>query len=337
MKVRLIYIVTVWICICGSLSIAIEYDKITVKFYSGTSSRIYSDFRLSDINQLMTHKSFDKRRPTALYIFGWLQTVNSDVDSKLIDAYVRRGGYNFLVFDWSDYNTDLYSTVEIRVPEVGRKAANAFLKLFNNGLNDQTFHCVGHSFGAHACGFMGRKIQESSKGRFKIGRITGLDPSKFKTYSFGYEKPLQPSDAVFVDTIQSDGFFIGTRIPLGHVTFLPNNADVQPGCPPFRNDNFYNYISSYCSHLNAIRYWTQSLDPNRPHFFPAYKCSNWNDYMNGYCSKNPINYMGLDANPNTPGVFYLKLKSKKFFNHDKQYFDTNIAIGKKVAILFLPH
>lgn len=58
-----------------------------------------------------------------------------------------------------------------------------------------------------------------------------------------YEEPLRPSDAVFVDTIQSDGIFIGTRTPFGHVTFLPNNADVQPGCPPFKNNNFYQYIS----------------------------------------------------------------------------------------------
>lgn len=95
----------------------------------------------------MTHKNFDRSRPTTLYIFGWLQNINSDTESKLIDAYIKRGGFNFLVFDWSDYNVEWYSTVKTRVPFVGRVAGRAFLKLFNKGLNERTFHCVGHSFG----------------------------------------------------------------------------------------------------------------------------------------------------------------------------------------------
>jgi len=74
-------------------------------------------------------------------------------------------------------------------------------------------------------------------------RLTGLDPANWETQPTIYENPLMPSDAVFVDTIQTDGFFIGTRTPFGHVTFLPNNADVQPGCPSYRHDNIYNYIS----------------------------------------------------------------------------------------------
>ncbi|CAH1716732.1 unnamed protein product [Chironomus riparius] len=276
----------------------------------------------------MSHKNFHNSRPTTLYIFGWLQNINSDAESKLIDAYIRRGGYNFLVFDWSDYNVDFYSTVKTRVPWVGRVAGRAFLKLFNKGLNDQTFHCVGHSFGAQACGFMGREILASSRGRFKLGRITGLDPANWITHPIIYENPLMPSDASFVDTIQTDGFFIGSRTPFGHVTFLPNNADVQPGCPPFRNDNFYNYVSSFCSHINANRYWTESLNPNGANLYSAFKCSSWRDYKNGYCSKNPINYMGLNASADIPGVFYLELKTSKVFNHDKQFSDTLSAIGR---------
>lgn len=99
----------------------------------------------------MTHNNFDNSRPTTLYIFGWLQNTKSDTESKLINAYVRRGGYNFLVLDWSAYNVAWYSVVKARVPAVGRVVGRIFLKLFNKGLNDRTFHCVGHSFGTLMC------------------------------------------------------------------------------------------------------------------------------------------------------------------------------------------
>lgn len=88
-------------------------------------------------------------------------------------------------------------------------------------------------------------------------------------------------------------------------------------------------ISAYCSHFNANRYWTQSLDPKRSHFYPAHKCSNWKDYKNGHCSKNSVNYMGLGARADTPGIFYLELKTKAIINHDEQYSNILGAIGRE--------
>lgn len=89
-------------------------------------------------------------------------------------------------------------------------------------------------------------------------------------------------------------------------------------------------ILAYCSHFNANRYWTESLDPKKSFLYKAYKCSNWNDFKNGYCSKNSINYMGINASPDQPGVFYLELKTKTTFNHDEQYFNIINAIGREV-------
>ena len=97
------------------------------------------------------------------------------------------------------------------------------------------------------------------------------------------------------------------------------------------------FIPAYCSHFNANRYWTESLDPNRAHFYPAYKCSNWSDYKNGHCSKNQMNYMGLNASANTPGVFYLELKTKTIFNHDEQYIKVIRAISKGLIEKYLLH
>ena len=83
----------------------------------------------------------------------------------------------------------------------------------------------------------------NTKSEKYLFRITGLDPAKWRFFPPVHENPLGPKDADFVDTIQTDNFFVGAIVPLGHASFYPNNADVQPGCPPFRANNFYNFIS----------------------------------------------------------------------------------------------
>lgn len=76
-----------------------------------------------------------------------------------------------------------------------------------------------------------------------IYRITGLDPAGPNFFPPVYENPLSPQDGDFVDTIQSDNFFIGTSVSLGHVSFYPNNGTVQPGCAPLRLNSFFDFIT----------------------------------------------------------------------------------------------
>lgn len=58
-----------------------------------------------------------------------------------------------------------------------------------------------------------------------------------------FEKPLSPDDAVFVDGIHSDVFFIGTKFPVGHADFYPNYNMVQPACPAFNVNSFFDYVN----------------------------------------------------------------------------------------------
>ena len=76
-----------------------------------------------------------------------------------------------------------------------------------------TIHCIGHSLGAHACGFLGKALATLSAP--PLDRITGLDPAgplflKSKIASGMEPMPgstsarLAPEDARFVDTIHTD-------------------------------------------------------------------------------------------------------------------------------------
>lgn len=74
-----------------------------------------------------------------------------------------------------------------------------------------------------------------------------------------------------------------------------------------------------CSHDNAVRYWSQTLNPKRKHMFASHKCNNWTDYMKGLCSKNEVNYMGIEADPNLRGSFFIQLKTNFLFDNKPSF------------------
>jgi hypothetical protein len=51
----------------------------------------------------------------------------------------------------------------------------------NNKIDEKKLHCIGFSLGAHMCGIFGKIFYENFK--YKIGRITGLDPAGIKDIS----------------------------------------------------------------------------------------------------------------------------------------------------------
>jgi len=91
-----------------------------------------------------------------------------------------------------------------------------------------TTHCIGHSLGAHVCGFLGKTLH--TMGAEKLNRITGLDPAGplfldskltvgMTARSRSSSAHLAPEDAVFVDTIHTDSTWLGSFQKTGHQDF----------------------------------------------------------------------------------------------------------------------
>jgi Lipase len=99
----------------------------------------------------------------------------------IIQAYLKRGDHNLLVLDWSDYSIGLYSAVMIRISNISQLFGRVLLKLFDKGLDTKSFHCVGHSFGAHSCGIMSREAYQSSNRRYKVGRFVCITTMTIRT------------------------------------------------------------------------------------------------------------------------------------------------------------
>ena len=94
-------------------------------------------------------------------------------------------------------------------------------------LSDNVYiHCIGHSLGAHACGFLGNAIAaDKSFAKTSLDRITAMDPAGPNFYSEDwYSIPTKPinapldekldaTDADLVDAIHTDSNTMG-KFPL---------------------------------------------------------------------------------------------------------------------------
>ena len=85
--------------------------------------------------------------------------------------------------------------------------------LTNHPNHPMVFHCIGHSLGAHICGFAGQTLKTIS--HIVLNRISGLDPAgpmfavdvpyPFNWLNIAPQARLNKDDAEFVDVIHTDG------------------------------------------------------------------------------------------------------------------------------------
>jgi len=140
--------------------------------------------------------------------------------------------------------THQYFYVAEVVPTVGQIVAFFIERLVNTtDISLQSLHCIGHSLGAHVCGFAGKAIHANKQD--KIGRITGLDPAwpgfwmDQKTIDKEGSEPsdishLYKTDAHLVTILHTStgwntgfGKFIGNPNKLGHFDFWINGGEVE--------------------------------------------------------------------------------------------------------------
>ena len=108
-------------------------------------------------------------------------------------------------------------------------------------LRPDTLHCIGHSLGAHTCGFLSNAMEADTEYRGKkVDRITAMDPAGPNFYNSlalqllgttpllqllgtpinsPLDEKLDKTDALLVDAIHTDTDTLGTVASLGHADF----------------------------------------------------------------------------------------------------------------------
>lgn len=264
---------------------------------------------------------FQIERPTIVIVHGFLSHGEESWIRDLEKSFLRWADVNVVVVDWSSGgNTWNYYRAAVNTRVVGYQIARFLEHVENattvrNASDGDTWgpvYLVGHSLGAHICGFTAKEMKRR-RSKWRIERITGLDPAQPCFKNADSTVKLHKSDAPFVDVIHTNGRLLseiglGLPEPIGHVDFYPNGGRNQPGCVS-ADSSYFEYLpiplreinKSICSHGRSYVYLTESLisDVRRNCTFWAH---HWDlSYRNlmkiaaRSCDRNTCSEMGINA------------------------------------------
>jgi hypothetical protein len=254
---------------------------------------------------------------------------------------------NVILVDWSKGNGFPYTKATANTQIVGAEIALLIKYMIENyGAKATDFHIIGHSLGSHIAGFAGERI-------IGLGRITGLDPAGPYFENTESQVQLDPTDALFVDVIHTDGSHnlllgLGTLQRMGHVDYFPNGGYNQPKCSATSGkiinlilqlgtmniDGFM--VTTMCSHMAAVYFYTDTVRNQCP--YVGYSCSDIDEFNSGKCSlqcdgnKHQCNRMGYWASQNGgKGGLYLRTQDANAFPYCIYHYQITLTSGSANA------
>jgi len=238
---------------------------------------------------------------TYFIVHGYLSSSRNLWVKELKDKLLESGDFNVILVDWELGADGKYEISACNTRLVGAQISFLITKLeIFKKASRKRVHLIGHSLGAHVCGFAGKKLPG-------LARITGLDPANPSFDEVKTDFRLNRKDAMFVDVIHTCAytstykFSLGMSRALGHADFYPNGGGGQPEC----------YSADLiCSHSIATALYTVSITTENAYI--GKKCPGKDEFLNHLCDScqgNKCNSMGFYARkPEKPTSYYLITK-----------------------------
>ncbi|XP_018427679.1 PREDICTED: pancreatic lipase-related protein 2-like [Nanorana parkeri] len=259
-------------------------------------------------------------------IHGFVETGDKQWLVEMCQTLLKVSDVNCFCVDWRGGSFALYTQSANNVRVVGAEIAyflNFLQAVYDYHMSD--VYLVGHSLGAHVAGEAGKR----QKG---IGRASGLDPAGPYFENTPPSVRLDPTDALFVDVIHTDGSSMallgkfgfvgfGMKQTVGNVDFFPNGGKRMPGCdqifPIHGNlddviEGLYGKV--FCSHQMSVKFFTESI--LRPDGFIGYPASSYSAFQEGSgfpCTNVSCACMGYKADEYALGLGDDSTISQKFF------------------------
>ncbi|XP_014483236.1 PREDICTED: phospholipase A1-like [Dinoponera quadriceps] len=276
---------------------------------------------------------FRIERRTVIIVHGFLSQGNAEWVKDMEKAFLAWDDVNVVVIDWSaGSNTLNYYKAAVNTRIVGYQISKLIEQLANATINANgpdtsnwgPLHLVGHSLGAHICGFAAKELKKRHN-KWLVHRITGLDPAQPCFRNTESTVRLSRSDAPFVDVIHTNARFcmslgLGFPEPIGYVDFYLNGGKMQPGCSKKNQSSSILRIlqipadaikRAICSHGRSYEYFTESLvSASMPNCtFGAYSWDLTYKHLSqtiGSCANDTCTEMGIRAEfYNKRGTFYV--------------------------------
>ncbi|KAG4068164.1 hypothetical protein HA402_001589 [Bradysia odoriphaga] len=284
-----------------------QLDLAKLMFFYGDSFENHQIYELDQATDILKHPRFDLTRETALYIHGYIERPEVESIHVIVDAYQRNGEQNIIILNWGELADGNYLLDAVQnAKQLGPRIASVLIDLFNNGLQRDLFHLVGHSLGGQLSGMVGRNVIKKSKGTIKLKRISALDPAFPPFYPAIGTTAISKNDADMVDVIHTDAGLYGAPRSTGTVDFWPNSGKtLQPGCP--KRDYKLLTDIDLCSHRRSWRFWAESVAAKDTPTFHSVKSKSWSDFKKHRVDESYIIQMGLNCPENArPGDYYLQ-------------------------------
>ena len=115
--------------------------------------------------------------------------------------------------------------------------------------------CIGHSLGAHLCGFFGKMLKKL-KPTIRLDKIIGLDPAGpiFENAQQDPNLRLEKNDATHTEIIHTNTKRYGFTKPIGHADIFVNGGSKQPACPTIS-------LNVQCSHRYGYHFMVELAKP----------------------------------------------------------------------------
>ncbi|XP_043250444.1 pancreatic triacylglycerol lipase-like [Colletes gigas] len=302
-------------------------DSINPRYLVYTRDNPGQPYELK-IDKFETIKELPLRKRSNLYIVvhGFLDNGDKTWVLKTMTELLIREDCNVVIVNWIGGAGPPYTQAVANTRLVGAMTARLASQLIEiGGIDSSKIHCIGHSLGAHTCGYIGYFMRRSYHHR--LGRITGLDPAEPHFSNTSTMVRLDPTDATFVTAIHTDcnpfiSGGLGITQPVAHIDFYPNGGRNQPGCNEgvlnsitLERGSFFRGIKRFlsCNHIRSYEYFTESINTACP--FLGIPCSSWDKFQEGSCFDCVNQYcpeFGLDAQPgNYHASVYLMTSSEK--------------------------
>ncbi|KAJ8931802.1 hypothetical protein NQ314_015258 [Rhamnusium bicolor] len=250
-----------------------------------------NEFNYIEASAIAAHK------PIYLVSHGYMEGGGIKWIYNIARALLDNEDCNVIVVDWHGGSSPPYTQAVANIRLVGAMTAHLLndIARYTGHLKLNHVHAIGHSLGAHMCGYIGYTLQKEFN--LTLGRITGLDPAEPHFSKTTPPVRLDRTAAHYVDVIHTDASqFIrgglGMTESIGHVDYYPNGGTNQPGCGKSvlqyikeTNGSFFHGVKKYlgCNHLRSHEFFLESILQNPKCKFMTISCSSYQDFINGKC------------------------------------------------------
>jgi hypothetical protein len=125
---------------------------------------------------------------------------------------------------------------------------------YHSHLKTNTY-CIGHSLGAHLCGFFGKRIKKDLEKEHHLKKIVGMDPAGPIFQHNNENMRLNKYDATMVEIIHTNTNLFGHKSNIGHLDFYINGGKKQWWC---------GLLKTACSHTFSHELMTLVAQKEKP-------------------------------------------------------------------------